>query len=279
MARAASPLSMSRLVLSATLPFIVGDIAAGQVIQGDLSMDLELVASGLAAPTTLTHANDGSGRLFVCDQPGQVRIIDAGVLLPAPFLDLKALGEIVNVNPGYDERGLLGIAFHPDYASNGRFFVRYSKPRTGVSGEPCFGTSRGCHEELLAEYHVSAGNPNLADTQGTIIFRVDEPQFNHNGGAVYFGPDGYLYFTLGDGGGAHDGLADAPPSHGATGNGQNIEVPLGKVLRIDVDSGAPYGIPADNPFVGGPGLDEVYAYGFRNPYTFSFDEGPVAPGS
>jgi len=252
---------------------------AAQVTQGELSLDLEPVVSGLAAPTALVHAGDGSGRLFLCDQPGQVRVVENGVLLPTPFLDLKALGEVVNVNAGYDERGLLGLAFHPEYASNGRFFVRYSRARTGVSGEPCFGTGRGCHEEILAEYHVSAGNPNVADTTGTILFRVNKPQFNHDGGAVCFGPDGYLYFTLGDGGGANDGLADVPPSHGPIGNGQNIEVPLGKMLRIDVDSGSPYGIPADNPFVGGPGLDEVYAYGFRNPYTFSFDDAPGGTGA
>ncbi len=248
--------------------------AAGQVTQGDLSLDLEPVVSGLAAPTSLTHAGDGTGRLFVTDQPGKIRIIENGVLLPTPFLDLKALGEVVTVNPGYDERGVLGLAFHPNYAQNGRFFVRYSKPRTGVSGEPCFGTPRGCHEEILAEYHVSAGDPNVANPTGTILFRVDKPQFNHDGGAVFFGPDGYLYFGLGDGGGANDGLADVPPSHGPIGNAQNINVPLGKVLRINVDSGSPYAVPADNPFVGGPGLDEIYAYGFRNPYTFSFDDGP-----
>ena len=252
--------------------------AAGQVTQGDLSLDLEPVASGLAAPTSLTHAGDGTGRLFVTDQPGKIRIIQNGVLLPTPFLDLKALGEVVTVNPGYDERGVLGLAFHPNYAQNGRFFVRYSKPRTGVSGEPCFGTGRGCHEEILAEYHVSAGDPNVADPTGTILFRVDKPQFNHDGGAVFFGPDGYLYFGLGDGGGANDGLADVPPSHGPNGNAQNIDVPLGKILRINVDSGSPYAVPADNPFVGGPGLDEIYAYGFRNPYTFSFDDGPGGTG-
>jgi len=252
--------------------------ALGQVTQGDLSLDLELVAGGMAAPTVLTHANDGSGRLFVCDQPGSIRILENGVLLPTPFIDLKALGEVVTVNPGYDERGLLGLAFHPDYAQNGRFFVRYSKARTGVSGEPCFGTGRGCHEEILAEYHVSAGDPNVADTTGTILFRVNKPQFNHDGGAVFFGPDGYLYFGLGDGGGAHDGLADVPPSHGPFGNGQNIETPLGKMLRIDVDSGSPYANPATNPFVGVAGLDEIYAYGFRNPYTFSFDDGPGGSG-
>ncbi len=253
--------------------------AQGQVLPGDLSADLVQVASGLIAPALVTHAGDGSGRLFVVDQVGTIRIIQNGVLLATPFLDLKTSGDVVTVNPGYDERGMLGIAFHPNYKTNGRFFVRYSKARVGAAGQPCFGTSRGCHEEILAEYHVSLGNPNVADPTGVILFRVDKPQFNHDGGDVAFGPDGFLYFTLGDGGGANDGLADVPPSHGPFGNGQNIDVPLGKVLRIDVDHGSPYTIPADNPFVGGPGLDENYAYGFRNPYRFSFDNGPGGLGT
>jgi hypothetical protein len=118
---------------------------------------------------------------------------------------------------------------------------------------------------------VSVGDPNVADPSGTVLFEVDEPQFNHDAGHVAFGPDGFLYFTLGDGGGAHDGLADSPPSHGPIGHGMNIETALGSVLRIDVDSGSPYAVPPDNPFVGVPGVDEIYAYGMRNPYRFSFD--------
>ncbi len=250
---------------------------AAAITPGDIAIELELVASGLTSPVWATHAGDGSGRLFIVDQAGLIRIVDAGgTLLPTPFLDLTA--EIVAVNPQFDERGLLGIAFHPNYENNGRFFVRYSRPRTGVKGEPCFGTGRGCHEEILAEYSVSMGDPDVADPAGTILFRVDEPQFNHNGGGIEFGPDGFLYFTLGDGGGAHDGLADTPPSHGPIGNGQNIETPLGAILRIDVDS-APtppllYAIPAGNPFADATGADEIYAYGMRNPYRFSFDNGP-----
>jgi hypothetical protein len=176
------------------------------------------------------------------------------------------------------------LAFHPLYEQNGRFFVRYSTPRNGSPGEPCFGTSRGCHTEILAEYAVSASDPNQADPGSEIIlFTVDEPQFNHNAGDVAFGPDGFLYFTLGDGGGAHDGLADDPPSHGPIGNAQNIETPLGAVLRISVDgpiqaSVIGYTIPPTNPFVDQPGLDEIYAYGLRNPYKFSFDDGPGGDG-
>ena len=189
---------------------------------------------------------------------------------------------MVTVNPNFDERGLLGLAFHPDYATNGRFFVRYSKPRTGVMGEPCFGTSRGCHEAILAEFSV-LGDPaksDVADPNSEIIlFRVDEPQYNHNSGHVAFGPDGLLYWTLGDGGGAHDGLTDIPPSHGPIGHGQNPNTALGSLLRIDVDStpdpGLPYVIPPGNPFADG-GAPEIFAYGLRNPYRFSFDDGPGA---
>ena len=250
--------------------------------QGDIIIKLETVAEGLTAPISATHAGDGSGRLFIAEQSGQIRIVEDGQLLPTPFLDIA--DKIPELNPFFDERGLLGLAFHPNYASNGRFFIRYSSPREGEPDEPCFGTSRGCHTENLAEYAVSADDANQADPDsGVILFSVDEPQFNHDGGDVAFGPDGFLYFALGDGGGAHDGLADDPPSHGPFGHGQDIETALGAMLRIDVDSFPPepilYAIPADNPFVGGPGLDEIYAYGLRNPYRFSFDDGPGGDGS
>ena len=276
-------------------------------------VELETVASGLTAPVGLTHAGDGSGRLFIVEQTGQIRVVEDGTLLATPFLDISGLLPLLN--PFFDERGLLGVAFHPTYQANGRFYVRYSAPRAGEPGEPCFGTSRGCHSEVLAEYRVSAGDPNMADpNSGVVLFTVDEPQFNHDAGEVAFGPDGFLYFTLGDGGGAHDGLADSPPSHGPIGNGQNIETTLGSILRIDVDhravchrgrtlgvgtpatdahlrhgdtlgacagdpSTALYRIPPDNPFADTTGADEIYAYGLRNPYKFSFDDGPGGDGA
>lgn len=254
----------------------VSSAPGGVVPQGDLAIDLVKVVGGLSAPTQVVGAGDGSGRLFVVDQTGRIRVLLNGVLMPTPFLDLSTT--IPVLNGVFDERGLLGLAFHPDYENNGRFFVRYSVPRTGVAGEPCFGTSRGCHEEVLAEFSVSEADPNIADPTPTILFRINKPQFNHNGGAVHFGPDGYLYFSLGDGGGANDGLADNPPSHGPIGNALNLNVLLGKMLRIDVDidpgarGGTPYEIPADNPFVGVDGLDEIWAYGLRNPFQFSFDD-------
>jgi glucose/arabinose dehydrogenase len=249
-----------------------GPSISAAIPKGDLTITLEEVAGGFEAPIFLTHAGDGLGRLFVVDQAGKIFVMEDGTLLPEPFLDLTS--KIVPVKKEYDERGLLGLAFHPDFDTNGRFFVRYGTLRPGEPEEPCSnpdGFIVGCHKEVLAEYHVSE-NRNLADpTSEVILLEVDEPQYNNNGGDVAFGPDGYLYLGLGDGGGAGDGLADDPPSHGPEGNGQNIHTLLGAILRIDVDGSVPYDVPLDNPFVDEDGLDEIFAYGFRNPYRFSFD--------
>jgi glucose/arabinose dehydrogenase len=266
------------LIAAAAIFAGAGAAPAQTVLQGDIGIELQPVATGLVSPIEVTHAGDNSGRLFVVDQAGKILIIQNGVVLPTPFLDLSST--IVTVNPGYDERGLLGIAFHPDYVHNGRFWVRYSIPRQGVSGEPCFTAPPfNCHSEVLAEFHVSAANPNVADPTPTVLFTVPKPQFNHNSGEVAFGPDGYLYFGLGDGGGANDGLTDNPPSHGPGGNGQNTNVMLGKLHRIDVSTPGAFTIPPTNPFVAGGGLPSIYAYGFRNPYRFSFDNGPGGNGT
>lgn len=177
-----------------------------------------------------------------------------GHCLSTPFLDIK--DKMVKLIPFYDERGLLGLAFHPQYTTNGRFFVDYSAPTTTPGMD---------HKDVIAEFHVSAQNPDVADpTSEIILFTIDHPQFNHNAGQLAFGPDGYLYISTGDGGGEGD-------PNGTIGNGQNINSSLGKILRIDVDHGTPYAIPPDNPFVGIDGNDEIYAVGFRNPWRFSFD--------
>ncbi len=230
-----------------------------RLIPGDsnaLTATLNLVIAGMKAPTMLTVAGDGTNRLFVADQPGIIYVIENGTMQKnPPFLDLTS--KMVKINPIYDERGLLGLAFHPEYETNGRFFVYYSGPKTEEGVD---------HESIIAEYAVSSDDPNVADPSSEkIVLRIDQPEANHNGGQLAFGPDGYLYIGLGDGGGAGD-------QHGEIGNGQNTSTLLGKILRIDVDSAIPYAIPPDNPFVGSNGRDEIYAYGFRNPYRFSFDK-------
>jgi glucose/arabinose dehydrogenase len=226
------------------------------------TIGLDLVAEGLTHPVHLTTAPDDSGRLFVVDQSGVIRVIGSdGSLLAEPFLDVR--DRMINLNPGFDERGLLGLAFHPQYADNGRFFVYYSAPlRPGAP--PGWNTT-----STISEFRVSSTNPNRADpTSERILLQVDKPQLNHNAGDIHFGPDGYLYIAIGDGGGGNDvGLGHTP----GIGNAQDVTELLGSLLRIDVNSGHPYAIPPDNPFVGKPGADEIFAYGFRNPYRFTFD--------
>lgn len=228
------------------------------------AVNLELMADGFTAPLALVSPNDGSGRLFIADQTGLIYILgNDGQLQSTPFLDL---GErMVQLGSRYDERGLLGLDFHPDFAQNGRFFVYYSAPARAEA------PPRWDHTAHLSEFRVAADNPDRADPNSErIILQVDQPQANHNGGQVSFGPDGYLYLGLGDGGAANDeGLG-----HPAIGNGRDRSNWLGTILRLDVDSAEPYVIPPDNPFINEPDVrPEIYAYGLRNPYRFSFDPG------
>lgn len=223
------------------------------VVFPELTVEFETIASGLTSPVGVVNAGDGSNRLFIIDQTGIINIVENDVLIAHPFLDISE--KIVSLDQIYDERGLLGLAFHPNYNENGRFFVYYSAPKTGPGIN---------HESIIAQYQVSE-NPNIANPDSeSIILRIDQPLANHNGGQLAFGPDSYLYIGLGDGGGAGDNF-------GVIGNGQDINTSLGAILRIDIDNGFPYSIPADNPFVGKDGLDEIYAWGFRNPWRFSFD--------
>lgn len=235
-------------------------------------VDLQLIADNMVSPIGLVAAPDKSKRLFVIDQIGKVWAIDgAGNRLSEPFIDVSS--RMVSLSPGYDERGLLGLAFHPDYAMNGRFFLYYTAPPR--SGGPVPGANWN-NISRISEFRVSSSNANRADVSSEmIILEVNQPQSNHEGGTIAFGPDGYLYISIGDGGGANDVAPGHVPDWYAVnegGNGQDIEANLlGNILRIDINSGSPYSIPADNPFVGKPGLDEIYAYGFRNPFRFSFD--------
>lgn len=212
------------------------------------SITLTPVVSGLTSPVDLQQSDDGSGRFFVVEQPGTIRILQNGSLLATAFLDIRA-----RVTFG-GEMGLLGVAFHPGFAQSKRFYVNYDRTLAG-----------GQVQTVIAEYQVSATDNNQGDPASErILLTVDQPFTNHKGGQLVFGPDTFLYIGLGDGGSGGDPF----------GNGQNLSTDLGKMLRIDVDhmSGAlPYAIPADNPFASGGGLPEIWAYGLRNPFRFSFD--------
>ena len=220
--------------------------------KAQLNIQAQQVVSDLALPNYVANAKDGSNRLFIVLKGGIIKVRQPNGTV-TDFLDISS--RVLASTSVNGERGLLGMAFHPQYTVNRRFFVYYTRQPDGAI--------------QIAEYKVSAANPNVADTTEKIIITVPHPNFsNHNGGMVEFGPDGYLYFAPGDGGSAND-----PPA-----NAQNINVLLGKMLRIDINVpetvNPPYAIPPDNPFAGAtPGADEIYAYGLRNPFRFSFDRG------
>ena len=210
------------------------------------AIQLTPVVSGLSNPVFVGNARDGSNRLFIVEQAGVVKVLQPGATTPTVFLDIRS--KVVMSG----EEGLLGLAFHPFYATNHRFFVYYSELGTG--------------SEVIAEYHTS-GDPDIADPAETRLLVIPHPfNTNHNGGMLAFSPnDGYLYIGVGDGGSGND-----PPN-----NAQNIHVLLGKILRIDVDHPGPppalYSSPSGNPFIGIDGADEIFAFGMRNPWRFSFD--------
>jgi glucose/arabinose dehydrogenase len=206
-------------------------------------IEFQQIATGFTRPLYLTHAGDGTGRLFVIEQAGVIKIIRNGQTLATPFLDIRD-----RVESG-GERGLLSVAFHPKYKENGRFFVNYTARKQGVL------------KSVIAEYKVSQTNSDIADRTERVILEIEQPFANHNGGLNKFGPDGFLYIGLGDGGGAGDPLNA----------GQSLDTLLGKILRIDIEK-KPYAIPQENPFVGRANAQgEIWAYGLRNPWRFSFD--------
>jgi glucose/arabinose dehydrogenase len=226
-------MSLSRAIALVLLLFAVTALAQDAALQP--------IATGLDQPVALTHAGDT--RLFITEQTGTIRIYDALGLRATPFLDIRSI-----VLSG-GERGLLSVAFHPQYRDNGLFFVYYTN-RNG--------------DNNVARYKVTS-DPDRADaSSGTILLTIPHPNFaNHNGGQLQFGPDGYLYIGTGDGGSAGD------PNN----NAQNLNQLLGKILRIDVDHGSPYAIPPSNPPLGSGARHEIWAYGVRNPWRFSFDRG------
>ncbi len=225
------------------------------------NVQLVEIATGLTSPVSLKFPNDESGRLFIVDQKGLLWILNSNEkLLEEPFLNLTS--HILSLNSGYDERGLLDMAFHPNFSENGKFYVYYSAPLADDA------PSTWDHTSYISEFQVLEDQSNKADiTSERILLQVHQPQANHNGGQLLFGSDDHLYISLGDGEGANDQGRGHP--HG--GNGQNRSTLLGSILRIDVLHGDPYSIPSDNPFIGKQGKNEVFAYGFRNPFRMSFD--------
>lgn len=246
------PFALTALLLSLLLAVVIPAAAQNAVISRDSAPDASLVtlteiATGFTRPLLVTHAGDGSDRLFVVEQGGSIYVIEDGARLATPFLNVSPLISPEAYGFGYSERGLLGMAFHPNYAENGIFFINY----TDLNGTT-----------VLARYTVSADDPNIADPSSAGILLTQEQPFpNHNGGHLAFGPDGYLYVGLGDGGSAGDPLNA----------GQDLDTWLGKILRLDVDGAAGYDVPADNPFVDGGGLPEIWSFGLRNPWRFTFD--------
>ncbi len=232
-----------RGVISVLLLLLLGCSPASGPGEGWPQIGLQKVVDGLERPLYVTHAGDGSGRLYILEQPGWVRVLEDGRLLETPFLDLTD-----RVLSRGNEQGLLGLAFSPDFRESGIFYIHY--------------TGRPDGRTVLSRFRLRDGDPRRGDAASEeVLLTVEQPYANHNGGALLFGPDGYLYLALGDGGSAGD------PENRA----QNLDSLLGKILRLDVSQPGPYRIPPDNPFVGGQGREEIWAYGLRNPWRISFD--------
>ncbi len=213
-----------------------------------LQVELVLVASGFTSPLDIQQAGDGSGRLFVVEQGGTIKIIQSGNVLGTPYLDISS-----SVASG-GELGLLGLAFHPNFTSNGCFYVNYTSTRNGKL------------QTFISEFRAATAAANTVNTTSEQnLFTVDQPEANHNGGGLAFGNDGFLYIGLGDGGGGGD-------MHGTIGNAQDLTTRLGKMLRINVTCNGTFSIPSDNPFVANAtAAKEIWLYGLRNPFRFSID--------
>ncbi|MGR3529008.1 MAG: PQQ-dependent sugar dehydrogenase, partial [Sulfitobacter sp.] len=269
---------MGTTVLAQEAPKTVDQVARpGGTLPGTTDIALVQVASGLLDPTNVTNAGDGSGRIFVTERAGRVKIIDKdGNVLEEPFLDLTAINPLgSDVQTGFVEQGLYSIAFHPKFPENGYFYVHYaSLPFNG--------------DGMIVRFTVDPASPDVVSPERTnetakVIMRIEQPWYNHNGGQIEFGPDGMLYIGSGDGGWEGDPYEA----------GQDLSTPLGKILRIDVDTeDRPYNIPSDNPYADASSerlmqlfgiteeqfskiktrsLPEIWSYGVRNPYEFAFD--------
>jgi len=232
--------------------------------EGTPGMGLKLVAEGFTSPTALVSLDDGSGRLLVADQIGVVSVLSKdGAKADQPFFDVRS--RLTKLKDGFDERGLLGLALHPRFTETRKVYLSYSAPLRSQAPGDWDNTLR------VAEFKVLGNDAARVDPESErVLLEIDKPYFNHNGGCIAFGPDGYLYASVGDGGNAND----EGKGHSPQGNGQDTTVLLGKILRIDVDKGNPYAIPADNPFADGKkGRPEIFAYGMRNAWRISFDRG------
>ncbi|MGB1130315.1 MAG: PQQ-dependent sugar dehydrogenase [Haloferula sp.] len=219
-------------------------------------------ASGLISPIGMISYLDGDEAFLVSDQSGVVFFLGAeGGKPTGTFLDLR--GRMAKLRDGFDERGLLGIALHPEFPKTRKVYVHYSAPLQKG------GTKGFDHTAHISEFTIPEGERAANPSSERVILAIDTPQWNHNGGNPVFGPDGYLYVGIGDGGGGSD-LGDG---HVKGGNGQHLDTLLGKILRIDINGKEPYEIPADNPLVGKAGQDEIFAWGIRNPWGLSFDDG------
>ncbi len=245
-----SSLLLAAVVTTGCANMIVPTPKGTPVTDGShIGLRLQKIAETLAFPTFITHAGDGSNRLFITEQRGTIRVVENGALVPGNFLDISQEVECCG------EQGLLSMAFHPDFAANGFFFVYFIDQDDNV---------------VIARYHSApVGNKTDNETQ-TIILKIEQPTPIHNGGQLRFGPDGYLYIGTGDGG-SFSNSGDGSGKDTAN-NGQRLDTLLGKILRIDVDHGDPYAIPPSNPYAGSTSArKEIWARGLKNPWRFSFD--------
>ena len=256
---------MNPLWIAPALAFLVFGLRAD-------AAELRLVVDGLTAPISIADPNDGTGRIFIHEQQGVVQVLEPSGALAAPLLDLRA--QLLELDEGFEERGLLGFALHPDFARNGRVYVSYSAP---LRPEAPKGWN---YTRKISELTLAPGAETIDPASERVLIELDWPSRKHNGGGLAFGADGYLYIGLGDSGGAHGvgsevlwSAFEVPENQLYWDRlAQDVTSLFGSVLRIDVDQGFPgYGIPPTNPFVGKPGRDEIYAWGFRNPYRLGID--------
>ncbi len=246
------------------------------IVKGSNIVELETTLDNIASPIGIVQQPDGADRLYVFDQTGVVTLIDNGTPLGTPFLD--ASSDVVTLSAGFDERGFIGFVFHPNFPTDPRIFTYISQEASGVPDFPVPLAAAENNHAVISEWTLDTGDSNIIDPSSKRdLIRIGDPQFNHNGGALRFGTDGYLYIALGDGGNRDD----EGDGHVTGGNAQDITNPFGSILRIDIDDNAgnalssngEYRIPSDNPYVSVSGLDEIWANGLRNPFSFSFDQG------